>query len=290
MYNRFRSCVTERDFTVFSDARHTPTAPDKISSTGDLPSNTWTYNSTLQAAHVNDTESNKKGGFTIPLGYLKRGDIVKVSGEFRSISGAKPRLGIDRSPSDITGLPDESLKILVSDKQTEFEQLEMEVIADKDGYHSVFAGTTTAEIGEFYVKNIQVKIDTVLADERPYRKTFKAVSIRTTGTGIFETWSSHANDPCTLTIENDRLKVTFIEPFTGFSNNINRPIALIGQQGNVSQNYDIRIIADGSTTGQIVFVQFYNRGTTTLVNPSTIPNWVFFNIIVVGLDILSNYL
>lgn len=292
MYNRHRSCITEKDFILYSDTRHNSTAPTKGADAEILPNNTWSYNPIYGAAHVNDTESNKKGGFVIPLGYLKKGDTVKVRAEFMYVSGAKPRISIDRHLTALDGNPQETLRSVVTIGLSQFEEIEIEVIANKDAYYSLYVGTTTAEIGEFYVRNIECNIKSVITEERPYRKNVKAVSIRTTATGVFEPWSSHSNDPCTITVEgaNNRIKLSFHEPFSGYFLNGNRPIALIGQQGNTAQNYDIRITPDGSNTGTDIYIVFYNRGTTTLVNPSTIPNFVYFNVIVVGLDILSDYI
>lgn len=284
--NRFRSCVTLKDFMRYSDLRHNSTAPNYIPTVSDpMPGNSWSYNNTYGAATVNDSQSDKKGGFVIPLGYLKKGDLIKVSVDFWYLNGAKPGLYIGRNLTLIDGSPQESLKFVIANGNNYFERLSLEVFVNKDAYYQVHCGTTTSEIGEFHVRNIVCEMDSRIAEVSGYRKEVKAVQVRTTAKGVFESWASHSNDKCTFSISGNELLITFDEPFSGYIGGINRPIAIV--QLNGLSNYDVRVVSDGSNTGSTIKIMFYNKVDSAIVNPGNVVIYTYFSLVVFGLDILS---
>ncbi|MDZ7542890.1 hypothetical protein GNF83_17225, partial [Clostridium perfringens] len=139
MFNRYRSCILERDFIIYSDNRHNQIAPQHGEESNPMPLDTWAYNHVYGAAHVNDSEVTKKGGFAIPLGYLKRGDVVRASAEIMYISGNVPRISIGRNTSGIIdGAPVEVLTTVMASTSNQFRLIVIEVTVNKDAYYSLF--------------------------------------------------------------------------------------------------------------------------------------------------------
>ena len=278
LYNSYFSCITGQEFVAYSDTAFTYQPVSYIGSDDNLTDDSWGWNESL-GAHVRTTTTTKKGSFTIPIGYLKKGDVVRASGEFMKISGDNPRITILNS--DISKVRD-----YYSNGLDAFETLDIEMVALDDGNHKIIFGTTTSEIGEFYVRNIKINLKTSISNNRPYEKTFKTFPIKTTGVGVFALNSQFVKEGCTFSFNAGDLRITFDEPFKGYASFNRRVITFISQRATTNtQRYDIRNCAEEwYANGTFVTLRFYEQGTNTIVDPSTIPANVVFDLLVIGMD------
>lgn len=120
-----------------------------------IPDNSVAFNETYQALRINDSSSNLKGSIHIPVGFLRSGDLVQVDLECMNISGEKVKAALDlHSTPKQTGFID-VMGIAQSEKQDEFETLKASFIAKEDGYGTLVIGVFTADIGDFYLRNIR---------------------------------------------------------------------------------------------------------------------------------------
>ncbi|MCT4779810.1 hypothetical protein, partial [Exiguobacterium antarcticum] len=66
---RFYSLVSEKDFDIYA-----PFGFTKTSEATPLPPNTYAFNTTFKAVHLNDAAADKKGSFALPIGFVQKGD------------------------------------------------------------------------------------------------------------------------------------------------------------------------------------------------------------------------
>lgn len=278
LYNSYTSCITEQEFVAYSDPAFTYQPVSYIGSDENLTDDSWGWNENF-GAHVRTTTATKKGSFTIRVGYLKKGDIVRASGEFLKVSGNNPRITILNTDT-------ERVRHYYSNGLNSFETLDIEMVAFEDGNYQIVFGTVTSEIAEFYVRNIKINLNASISENRPYEKTFKTFPIKTTDVGVFALNSQFVNEGCTFSFVDGNLRITFDKPFKGYASSNRRVIPFISQRANTNtQQYDIRnCVEEWYTNGTFVTLRFYNQGTNTKVDASTIPSSVVFDVLVIGVD------
>lgn len=125
-----------------------------------IPENSCSYNDTFKAFRINDASTTKKGSLQIYVGKLAVGDKIDVSLEVMNISGTKAKLAIDYVPAPYSEGVLQALLILQSEKNGEFEKLGGSFVSTQDGYVSVVLGTFMEDIGDFYIRNVNLKITT----------------------------------------------------------------------------------------------------------------------------------
>ena len=278
LYNSYFSCITEQEFVAYSDPSFTYQPVSYIGSDDNLTDDSWGWNEKF-GAHVKTTTTTKKGSFTIPIGYLKKGDVVRVSGEFLKVSGDNPRISILNTDNS-------RIKHYYLNGLNSFETLDIEMFVSDDGNHQIVIGTVTSEIGEFYVRNIKINLNASISENRPYKQSFKTFPIYTSDVGVFTLNSQFVNEGCTFSFADGDLRITFDEPFKGYASSNRRVIPFISQRATTNtQRYDIRNCAeDWYANGTYVTIRFYNQGTNSKVDASTIPVGVIFDVLVVGVD------
>lgn len=152
MTTRFRSIVTESDFSQYADPSF---KNNKVAEAPTIAANSWAWNDTYKAAHVNDV--SVKGSFSIPIGFLKMGDVITLSCEFMNVSGVKGKIAVD-------GIPTGNAFTFQSEKSGSFEYLETSFIIQEDKSYNALFGIFTADVGEYYVRNCTIKIDSKYDD------------------------------------------------------------------------------------------------------------------------------
>lgn len=146
---RLKSIVTETDFQAFASA-----TLGKVTDGTTIAANSWSWNATYKAAHVNDSSASPtKGCFTLPLGFLKMGDRVTFTCEFYNVSGVKGKIALDKSAGNAF--------IIQGVDSGRFENLGTTFIIEQDEDYTVVFGVFTADIGEYYVRNCTVNIESI---------------------------------------------------------------------------------------------------------------------------------
>lgn len=124
-----------------------------------IPENSCSYSDTFKAFRINDASSALKGSLHIYLGELSIGDKVDINVEVMNISGVKAKIAIDYLSSP-TGNLLENLFILQSKKTGEFERIGGSFLITRNGHAMAVIGVFTADIGDFYIRNVNLKITT----------------------------------------------------------------------------------------------------------------------------------
>lgn len=263
-----KTCSSERNFQDFLNPG---IKNNKVIESGTIAANSWAWNNTYKACHINGTSASVKETVEIPLGYFKVGDVITLSAEFMNISGTKGKIALDYT-GDVSG----NAFIIQTALQNEFEPLEITHVVKNEGTYTALFGIFTGDVGEFYVRNCLAKYESSLLDSTPYKQVIKTFTIKTTDIGVFERDTTVGLDECILTVNPDYIVLTFSKPFNYLSVN---PVIFAGED-SASRNYKIR------TTGAYqshVTVQLWNNDNT-LPDHTTIPADVKFSIIAIGYD------
>lgn len=205
----------DREFYGFITKEHfqeginaIPNANSRPTYTDSTPTgNEWTYNSTLQCMHMKNIDTTKVGYCVQEFGELRVGDIIEVVAEVYSISGVKPKIAID---ARLDAQYWTNKATIQADKTEEWEVIKLKyVVQDNKIDHRATIGIWSADIGEFYVRNIRIE---VLTQERKKRTITRVAMIRK----VDDTWevrTDFANDECTVTVYDYRtLQITFAKP------------------------------------------------------------------------------
>lgn len=274
---KIRSCITETNFRNFL----TPSlAAVEVSESTSIAANSWAWNDTYKAAHVNDGSAALKAVAEINIGFIKSGESIRLSAEFMNISGAKGVIYLDGADNQAYTAGYANALIYRSSKVGEFEETNVTFIARKDGYYKAGFGLLTADIGDYYMRNCNVKIDTIAdIDSVNYKQVIKTGVIRTTAPGVFERDTRFGVDDFTITVNANYLVLTFAKPFTLTTA---RPFVGISEDSTGSQ-YKIRTTSQQVTT---VTIQFFDTATNALVNHTTIIPGIYFGWSAIGYDII----
>lgn len=274
---KVRSIITEDNFKNMLLAS---LASAKVAESPTIAANSWAWNDTYKAAHINDASASLKGVAEINLGFIKAGDEIRLSSEFFNVSGTRAKMYLDVYDNDIytTGLS--NAVIYQSSKTGEFEENTIAFIARKDGYYKAGFGLVTADIGEFYMRNCFVEIDSVVdVKTTNYKQATKIGNIKTSATGLFERDTRFGVEDFTVSVNTSYLVVAFSAPF---SYSDARPVVMIGED-STGNAYKVK------TTAQQVAgftVQLFNASTGALVDHTQIPAGVYFSFMAIGYDLI----
>jgi len=244
--------------TEFEDYKRTLALPVTMTETTEavtIPDNTYAWNDTYKALHMNDASAGVKGAIGFYLGNAVYGDVVEFSAEVMNISGVKAKTYIDVAGG---GTP----LALQSVKTDEFETIGAKYIVNRDtGNMTAAFGVFTGDIGEYYIRNINVKVnkkDNLLVT-RPAIRNYKFVF-----TGGALTLISSGPYTCTTVITTTQITVTHGAPFTN----------LPGMGGTAFGNFsrpspNFYLLTSTETLNGFV-LQIFDRATGAVINPNTL--------------------
>lgn len=269
------SIVTEKDFDLFA-----PAGFSKTTESTTLADNTYAYNTTYKAVHLKDAGTDKKGTFSIPVGYAKKGDFIKVSAELMSVSGERPKIALDRSLSSITGAGSGNSFIIQSEKVGEFEKIEIDYLCEYDAYYSVLFGLFTADIGEYYIKNCYIEVKTKFNTlPKKYKQGLRTYMVLGNN-GSYSVQSNFADDTATLTVDsaNKEINLTHGKAFAGTK----AGVGVLGESSSgVSPNYRVKLQSFTLTGCKI---KIYDVASNTLQDPALISGQIWFSLLFSGMD------
>lgn len=270
-----KSCTSEENF---KSLLHNSIVTNKVSESTNIANDSWAWNATLKAIHINKASTSIKGSVEIHLGYLKLGDKLTISTEFMNIAGTRGKIALESGTNPAITTSYESEVLLTSEQGENFRNSEIEYNITKDAYYKIIFGLFTADIGEFYIRNCVINIHSIYKEvENNFRQTIKAFTIRTTGIGVFERDARFGVDECTINKLTNWLEIVYSKPFT--YNNA-RPIVIVGAEHSAK---DYLITCESNTILSTV-IKFYNKTTGTLIPTNDVPENLYFDIISVGYD------
>lgn len=188
--------------------------------------NSYAYSNTLNALHVNDQSTIESFSvFTEEIGIVDVGDVIEITSEIMNISGEKVKIGIDAYTIDGSqaGGKIEQIAELQSEKSGEFENLGGKFIIDQLCYVKIFIGIWAADVGEYYVRNINIISTSNHYSGKPKKISKHCVIHKAGGSGIWEIRDAFYHDAGSVEVlDNQTLLFTFYEKF-----NI-RPVVILG--------------------------------------------------------------
>ena len=244
--------------TEFEDYKRTQALPVAMTETTEavtIPANTYAWNDTYKALHMNDASAAIKGAIGFYLGNAVYGDVVEFSAEVMNISGIKAKTYIDVAGG---GAP----LALQSVKTGEFETIGAKYIVNRDtGNMTAAFGVFTGDIGEYYIRNINVKVnkkDNLLLSRPAIRHyTF----LFTGGTLSVESFGPYK---CTTVITSTQITVTHEIPFTN-------PAGFGGTAfGNFNRSANAYYVRTSSESKTSFIMQIFDRVTGAVVDPNTL--------------------
>jgi hypothetical protein len=272
---RLKSIITENDFVAYAPAGLTKTTEATT-----IAANTYAWNDTLKAVHVNDASSSAVGYFRLGLGYLKVGDVVTISSEIWNISG-HAEIALDYNVSSVVGSGGGNYLVATSegDSGGGFESLEVTYTIVRDAYYSVPFGINTANVGEFYVRNCVVKMDTKYSEHpKKYKQGRREYTLNGVN-GVYSLLTAYGFDTCSFAIDtvNKKLTITHDKPF---ATKAGMPIFQFDRTGN-STKFFARY---GTPLTNTFDLYIYDIATNTLQDPSTIAGSIQFTAVCFGYD------
>lgn len=269
---RIKSIITENDFVAYAPPL------TKVTESTVIAIDSYAWNNTLKAVHVNDGSASKFGAFRLPIGFLKAGDVVTVHAEIMNVSGTKAKLAFDYHTSNVVGSGEGTYNLYSSEKSVgAFETIEFTYTIVKDAYYSIPFGTFTGDIGEYYLRNCWAECQTKYIQEpKNYKKGFRNYHIQF-AYGDFLVPDYHTFDKATIVEDSTNKKITITHE-KAFASKIGLPFI---QDENNSKNYKFRI---GNPTASGCDIYIYDRATDTLVDPTTLSGTFWFSIMFIGYD------
>lgn len=283
--NLSRALVTKDDVKFFLNTG----IATEVTEAPTIAANSWAWSTPYNAVHINQTTTTFQTT-TFHLGFLKMGDVIKASCEALNVSGTKVKVLIYFSAADPDVLSGAQLLdnfIQSSKDDGQFEQINLDIITEKTGYYKVVFGMATGDAGEFYLRDCAAVVETFVSPQTyRYREATKHFAIKTTATGVFELDKTYICDDATFSINSagKEMTISFTRPFlnSGFN-----PIAIIQEKAfSNSPLYDIRVRAISRLDMRIIF---YNKGTTTAIDPALIPSVVEFTVSVFGHEVITRF-
>ncbi|GKX65654.1 hypothetical protein [Inconstantimicrobium mannanitabidum] len=123
-----------------------------------ISANSLAWNTNYKAFRTNDATSSSSACIQIPIGYLRVGDRVELEAEFKNVSGTKAKIALDIFP-DTTYTAGMNNVFVLNSTYTDgqFEHIKVTVICTYEGYGVADFGVFTADVGDFYVRNVRIK-------------------------------------------------------------------------------------------------------------------------------------
>ena len=269
---RLKSIITENDFVAYAPLL------TKVAEAITIPNDSYAWNNTLKAIHVNDASASKFGGFRLSIGFLKVGDVVTVHCEVMNVSGVKAKLAFDYNTTNVNGSGEGTYNLYSSTNDGgSFETIDFTYIITKDAYYSIPFGIFTGDIGEYYIRNCWVECDTKYSQEpKNYKNGFRNYHIQF-AYGDFLIPDYHTFDKATIVEDsaNKKLILTHARPFAA-------KIGLPFIQSEVdSKAYRFRVSNIAANGCDIII---YDRTTDAPIDPTTLSGTFWFSVMFSGFD------
>lgn len=265
----------KEDFLQFSLIKNIVTDSTTITN------NSCSYNNNYDAFRINDSSGTTKGAIEIPLGILYVGDIVTVTAEVMNVSGVKSKVALDVITPSVT-----NIGMLQSEKSGYFETISCSFMCTKNNQeYKVVLGTFLTDIGDYYVRNVSIEIETTGSNIiKPVKEAKRVYNISPNGTN-FELKTAFSPDICTIeaTTFNSALKclkITHAVPFTSTY----RGISAVNISSASPLKYDVR---SQSEQPNLLYVVIYDKTTNTVVDPATVVSdtTIWISVVHYGYDI-----
>jgi len=247
--------------TEFEDYKRTQALPLTMTETTEavtIPSNTYAWSSAYKALHMNDASAGVKGSIGFYLGNAVYGDVVEFSAEVMNMSGVKAKTYIDIVGGGVA-------IALQSVKSGEFETIGAKYIVNKDtGNMTTAFGVFTTDIGEYYIRNINVKVNKKdnLSATRP---AIRQYTFALTG-GALTLATGYGPYTCTTVLTSTIITVTHGIPFTNL-------LGMAGTSfGNFNRNANAYYVRTSTETLTGFIMQIFDRATGVVVDPTTLLN------------------
>jgi hypothetical protein len=232
-----------------------------------IPAGSCAYNDTLKSFRINDSASTK-GVLNIPLGFLEIGDKVDIEVEVMNLSGTKAKIAVDYYSDKNYSTIDTNWFIYQSENGNQFQRFGGSFVSTKAKYGLAIIGLFTADAGDFYLRNVNIKITTnrsLLGDVLgSYRESKRMYTFKGSAGG-FSLQTGYTNDTCTFTIDSTakELTITHDKPFTHFK--------LGTSISNVSATSDFKYLARTRSESANSFrVKFYDMDNKTILDPAVL--------------------
>lgn len=265
----FKSILSEEDFKSVMSAHPTFT---------ETPPNNdeWTYLDTEQAVHIN-TPSGREGYALTPLGKVYAGDTVELSAEFLTISGMKPRIAVEWYSDENYSL-NRTTVFISSDNDNEYRKTSFTYTVMSDGYIRATYGVWTNHTGEFKMRKLLSKINTIKTTTKKEFEIRKATIWNDTGGSTFTVKSGKNNDPCTISFHAS-ISNTIVVEFDDRLNYSGIPIVSNEWFSN-SNSYIVKASYGNNRSVSIQFFRFDDL--TTKVDLETLPKEIYVNVMLIG--------
>ena len=247
-----------------------------------IAANSVAYNATFGVFRINDSSDTLKGALEIPIGYLYVGDKVDITLDIMNKSGVKAKIALDYST---TGLPPGNfgaLFTLQSEKADEFESLGGSFISTKASFGIVVIGTFTPDIGDFYIRDVQIKVTTKGTTYGTARNpATRHYTFNGNGSG-FTLKTENGIDVCSYTINSvaKEMIVTHNNPFTVNKNGV----VMWGMSATSPMKYLIKAKSQSRNGFKLMF---YDMDTKETIDPAVIAalgTGMWFSVVHHGFD------
>lgn len=265
---------TKEDFLLYSNIKTLVTDATTIAG------NSCAYNTTYEAFRVNDSLSTQKGAIEVLLGVLCLGDTVNITAEIYNISGERAKLALDViTPSTST------VGVVKSEKTGMFEVISAKFVCNKiNQEYKAVLGSFTGDISDYYIRNIKIEINTSKSNLiKPYKESIRLYNIKVLS-GSFVVSTAHTKDTCTMVIDTTflgvpALKITHDVPFSSTMAGMSQ----VSLSAINDFKYDARTRGE---TPNSLYVLFYDKTTSAIVNPSVILGLTtfWFNVVHYGYE------
>lgn len=260
---------TKDDFYAFSKIKNL------VTDSSTIPSNSCSYNTTYSAFRINDSSNIVKGAIEVPLGKLYIGDIVRITAEVYNISGVKAKIALDGEGGNIG--------ILQTSKTNEFEKISSGFVCTRNENYTAVLGVWTADIGDYYIRNVSIEVDTGGSNViKPLKESKRVYNFHAEGSFVLKT--EYSPDTCTIEIDNrfgvKLLKIVHDIPFTSSVKGVSF--------ANISAGSNVKYIVRTRTEmPDSLYVAIIDRTTNQIIDPATVLNdsTFWFSVVHIGYDI-----
>ena len=232
-----------------------------------IAENSCSFNDTYKAFRINDQSNSLKGCFAVRLGYVLPGDVVEMEAEVYNISGQGCTFAGDIFSNDAyTTLKTSTLQYATPTSEG-FQKVKVKMTVENDGWFESNVGVYTGAVGDYYIRNLLIKLETKRSSFEGSKKTTRAYKIKGSERG-FVVDSTFGSDTATVERQDHgggitSLKITHSVPFSVDL----RTIALASNTGVRLPQY--QIIPHGEYR-QFLSVSIYDTVNNVLVDPNTI--------------------
>lgn len=258
---RYNQLVKQADYLNFIGS---PFKDNLVTDGATIAANSVAYNSDLKAFRINDASDSLKGAIEVPIGMLYVGDKIEIHVEVMNKSGVKSKIALDYSTTGVPPGNFGSLFSLQSEKTNEFEILGGSFISTKEAFGIVVIGTFTADIGDFYIRNVQIKVTTKDTSYSGITSSNRHYTFNANGSG-FSLKTEYGFDTCKLSIDSvaKELILTHDKPFS-----VNKNGSTVASMSATSpMKY---IVKTKSQSANGLKLMFYDMDTKAIIDPATL--------------------